>query len=140
MKPIVKVLMSIAILAVLVIGFYYITKTISAVTGKSILGWLIKTDVDENEDQKLNDIAKCLSEKGVVLYVNGNCPHCKNQENDFGSGLKYLNIVECTKTPEVCEEKWPSWVPAWEIPGKEDFVYGRQSFEKLSELTGCELQ
>ena len=135
MKQIIKVLMSIAILAVLVIGFYYITKTISAVTGKSILGWLIKEDIEE---EKLNDFAKCLSEKGVVLYVRNGCPHCKAQEEDFRSGLQYLTITECSQNVEKCSEL--IGVPAWEIPGKEDFIYGRQSLEELSELTGCELQ
>lgn len=137
MKPMVKVLMSIAILAILVVGFYYITKTISAVTGKSILGWLIKTDADENENQKLDDFAKCLTEKGVVLYIKNGCPHCRAQEEIFEDSIDYLNIIECSENVEKCSEL--IGVPAWEIPGKEDFVYGRQSFEELSELTGCEL-
>ena len=137
MKPIMKVIISIGLLLVLTLGFYYITKTISSVTGKSILGWIIKEDDCEKDVDKLECFAKCLTDKGIVLYSNPGCPHCKAQKQDFEDAVQYLNIIECSQNPEKCSQL--RGVPAWEIQGQEELIYGRQSLKKLSELSGCEL-
>tara|TARA_Y100000310_G_C20604940_1_gene775028 strand:+ start:1029 stop:1436 length:408 start_codon:yes stop_codon:yes gene_type:complete len=131
----VKILISIGILIILVVGFYYTTKTISQVTGSSILGWIIGVN---REDGELDDFAKFLTEEGVVLYSREGCIHCKAQKSDFGTSVQYLTIVECSENAEICEEKNLIGVPAWEIPGQDDLIYRRQSIEELAELTGYE--
>lgn len=136
MKPVIRTLITIGILIILVISFYYASKTISEVTGKSILGWLIKTNVDRDEDEKLDNFAKCLTDKGAVLYIKNGCRHCKAQEEDFGTAIQYLKIVECTEQIQLCEEKQLIRVPAWEIDGK--LYYGRTELQDLAKLAGCE--
>jgi len=42
MKKVMKLIITIVILSILVAVFYYVSKTISAVTGKTISGWVSK--------------------------------------------------------------------------------------------------
>ena len=82
-----------------------------------------------------DDFAKCLTGKGIVVYGNDFCQYTGKQLNWFGSSEKYLNYVKCVDNKELCDSKGVSITPTWEINGK---VYeGVQSFEKLSELSGC---
>lgn len=136
MKPLVKVIISIAVLVFLSLAFYFTSNYISSTTGKGIFGWVIK----DNQDASVNNLdafAKCLTEKGAIAYVREGCSYCKQQKEKFGSSLQYLNIVECTTEPTVCLGL--EGVPAWHISEKTDLIYGVQSLEKLSELSGCEL-
>lgn len=136
MKPMIKVIITISILIALTAGFYYAGKTISAVTGKSILGWIIKED-ECKDSEGLECFAKCLTDKEIILYVNPACPHCQKQKEDFGQAAGYLEIIDCSQQPEICREKELVGVPTWEINGK--LFSGRQSLQKLSELSGCPL-
>ena len=52
---------------------------------------------------KLDDFAKCLTQKSVVMYGAYWCPHCQAQKKLFGSSFKYVNYVECTKDIKKCE-------------------------------------
>lgn len=90
-----------------------------------------------DDDSRKKSLAKCLTEKEVKLYVNTGCPACRAQQADFGQAVEYLEIIVCSETPEICAEKWPAWIPAWEIPGQDGFIYGRQKLEKLAELSAC---
>ena len=100
----------------------------------SVSGYFVKDDSNLND---LDRFAKCLSEKGATIYVSAYCGHCKNQKEMFGDSLEYLNLVECTENQELCQEKGIVGVPSWIINGVK--YEGVQSFEKLSELTGCSL-
>ncbi len=82
-------------------------------------------------------VAKWIGEHSV-LYFSPSCPHCLEQEKIFGSNLKYLNMVDCTKEEnrQKCIEALGSdlRVPTWIIDGQK--YVGVQSIEKLKELTG----
>jgi len=84
-----------------------------------------------------DDFAKCLTEKGAVIYGNDFCQYTGNQLNMFGKSEKYLNYVKCVENKEICGSKGVKITPTWELNGKT--YSGEQSFEKLSELTGCEI-
>ena len=135
MKQIIKVVISVAILLVLTIGFYYVTKTISNVTGKSIIGWIIKQEPKNSEE--LNSFVKCLSSKGVILFVNENCPYCRKQKDYFGNSLQYLEVIACETYGESCSENNIEHVPTWKINGVN--YAGVKSIEELSMLSGCVL-
>ena len=128
----VKVFISLGILVFLVLAFYFASKTITAVTGKSILGWLVKENVKSGN---LDEFAQCLSEKGARMYGRNTCPHCINQKALFGDSFNYIDYIECSSSPEQCAGL--EGVPAWKI--KEETIYGVQSLEKLAELTNCKL-
>lgn len=74
-----------------------------------------------------DDFAKCLTEKGAVMYGEDWCQYTNGQKQMFGKSFKYINY-------EVKEDL--NLRPTWVIDGQE---YERvQSFERLAELTGCE--
>lgn len=75
---------------------------------------------------KYDGFAKCLTEKGAVMYGEDWCQYTNGQKTMFGKSFKYINY-------HVKENL--NLRPTWVIDGK---TYERvQSFERLSELTGC---
>ena len=139
MKPVVKVIITAFILVILVIGFYFATRTISAATGKSILGWVISGISGINSGQNagniedMDDFAKCLTEKEAKIFIRNGCGYCTTQKELFGDSFQYLNSIECTEKPDLCSLL--KGVPAWQI--NEEIIYGVQSLEELSRLSGC---
>ena len=105
-----------------------------AIVGWSISGYFVKNENSNNLDK----FAKCLTDKGAILYASKYCVHCKNQKELFGDSLKYINQVECTENQELCENKGIQGVPTWIIDGKS--YVGVQSLETLSSVTGCPLE
>ena len=84
-----------------------------------------------------DNFAKCLSEKGAVIYGNDFCQFTASQLNSFGRSEKYLKYVKCADNKELCDSKGVKITPTWEISGQ--MYSGAQSFEKLAELTKCKL-
>lgn len=81
--------------------------------------------------------AKCLTENGVVIYGNDFCSYTANQLGMFGKSKKYLDYVKCINNEVLCDEKGVKTTPTWWI--KDYKLEGVQSFERLSELSGCEI-
>ena len=80
-----------------------------------------------------DDFAKCLTEKGAVMYgALGWCKYTQAQKAMFGKSFDYVNYHEFTELQGI--KKTPTWV----IGGK--WYENTQSFERLSELTGCKIQ
>ena len=78
---------------------------------------------------KYDDFAKCLTEKGAVMYGEDWCQYTQGQKRMFGRSFKYINYE--VKTGLKLR-------PTWIINGE---THERvQSFEALSELTGCKYQ
>jgi len=80
------------------------------------------------------EIAQCIGENSV-LYVQLGCPHCKTQEDMFGSSKKYLETIDCFYERAECQEKEIKATPTWLID--EEYYEGVQTIERLQELTGC---
>jgi len=55
----------------------------------------------------------------------------------FGDSFKYVNYIDCPENQDLCNEKGIQGYPTWIINGKQ--YPGEQTFQKLSELTGCSL-
>ena len=103
----------------------------------SASGYFVMDDSNGSDLTDLDKFAKCLTDKGATLYVSAYCGHCKNQKEMFGDSFEHVNSVECTENQELCQEKGIIGVPTWVINGLP--YSGVQSFERLSELTGCSL-
>lgn len=88
------------------------------------------------EPGKYDAFARCLTEKGVVMYGAEWCPHCQNQKKLFGSSFQYVTYVECPKEPKVCLEKNITGYPTW-LTASGMKLEGEQRLEKLAEVTGC---
>lgn len=86
----------------------------------------------------LDEFAKCLSDRGAVMYGASWCPHCLEEKNSFGKSFQYINYVECPDNIEICTSKGIMGYPSW-IFGDGKKVEGRQGLESLSQETGCEL-
>lgn len=77
---------------------------------------------------KYDSFAKCLTEKGVVMYGEDWCQYTQGQKGMFGKSFKYINYIQ---KPNLNVR------PTWIIDGK---TYEKvQSFQRLSALTGCEI-
>jgi len=77
---------------------------------------------------KYDDFAKCLTEKGAVMYGEDWCKYTLAQKGMFGKSFKYINY----QVKENLKLR-----PTWEINGKTYTTV--QSFETLSALTGCKI-
>lgn len=90
----------------------------------------------KNKVGKLDDFAKCLTEKEIVMYGADWCPHCKNEKKGFGSSFQYVTYVECPDNPKLCVEKGVKGYPTWIFQdGK--ILSGEQGIGKLSKESGC---
>lgn len=79
--------------------------------------------------------AKCLTEKGVIMYGTEWCPHCKNQKAAFGNSFEYVNYIDCDKNRDACIRAGVQGYPTWVIDGKS--YPGEQPLFDLSSLAGC---
>lgn len=90
-----------------------------------------------NTNKNYDSFAKCLTEKGAVMYGTYWCSYCNAQKGDFGKSAKFINYVECTEDPDACTGKGVESFPTWII---NDVTYrGKQPLSRLAALTGCEL-
>ncbi len=84
-----------------------------------------------------DEFAKCLTEKGAVIYGNDYCQYTLQQMGFFGKSKEYLNYIRCSENKELCDQKGIKITPTWEIEGK---MYEQvQNFERLSAISGCEI-
>ena len=76
---------------------------------------------------KYDKFAKCLTEKGAVMYGEDWCQYTQGQKAMFGKSFKYVDYQVKTDL-----KLRPTWVI-------DDKTYETvQSFDRLAFLTGCE--
>ncbi|MBI2650779.1 hypothetical protein HYX04_05735 [Candidatus Woesearchaeota archaeon] len=106
---------------------YYI---IASVIGAIILAVSAYSVYSINKPGPYDNFAKCLSEKGAVMYgAMGWCKYTQGQKAMFGKSFKYINYHEFNELPGI------SKTPTWVINGA--WYENVQSFEKLAALTEC---
>ena len=106
---------------------YYV---IAAVAGLLILIIASYSVYSLNKPSPYDDFAKCLTEKGAVMYGALDwCKFTQAQKAMFGNSFKYVNYHEYQELTGI--KKTPTWV----INGQ--WYENTQSFEKLSAITGC---
>lgn len=97
-----------------------------------ILGIAIYSFVAYSKPGSYDDFAKCLTEKGAVMYgAMSWCKYTQGQKAMFGKSFKYINYHEFQELPGI--KKTPTWV----INGK--WHENTQSFEALAQATGCKI-
>ncbi len=87
-----------------------------------------------------DNLAKCLTSKGVKMYGAFWCSHCQNQKNEFGDSFQYIDYVECdpkgvNANPQACKDAGISGYPTWIVNGIK--YPGEQDPGALAKLTGC---
>ncbi len=95
------------------------------------------------DEASLEDLAKCLEEKGIKFYGTSWCGWCNRQKQLFGEAARYLPYVECTdketnQMTEECQKAEISGFPTWDFFGEKEA--GFKSLEELTELSDCSLK
>ena len=90
----------------------------------------------QTQQANLATFSQCLTRNGVVLY-SGQDSASKAQEAMFGYGLSYLDRVDCSKLPGVCEDSQIRMTPTWDIYGRR--YTGIIQLGSFADITGCKL-
>ena len=82
-----------------------------------VIGLGVFMNKSSSGPSKYDDFAKHLTTEGVKFYGAFWCPHCKAEKELFGTAVKYLPYVECSKpdrsSTQICiDEKIESY-PTW---------------------------
>lgn len=75
--------------------------------------------------------AKCLKDKGAVMYGATWCKYTAEQKAMFGKSFKHIDYQDFSKGPDILV------TPTWVIDGKK--YEKTQSFERLASVSGCEI-
>jgi glutaredoxin len=86
----------------------------------------------------LDDFAKCLTEKGAVMYGASWCSHCHEQKALFGTSVQYIDFVDCEKSPDLCSLAGITGFPTWIINGEKHM--GTKPLDILAVYSGCKLE
>ena len=118
------------------------TKVIIIIVLVSILGgggavWLLSRP-PKPQVTGLDDFAKCLTEKGLVMYGAYWCPHCQAQKKLFGDSFQYVKYVECTTQAQLCLDMKVEGYPTW-IASDGARLVGEIPLDKLATVTACQL-
>ena len=79
----------------------------------------------------LDDFARCLTRSRARYYTATWCPHCRAQNQMFGSALRYVNVIDCTNGCRNVHS-----LPTWEF-GDGSRASGVQRLDQLAGRTGC---
>jgi hypothetical protein len=87
------------------------------------------------QDTPAEEVAKWIGDHSV-LYVQTGCIHCKEQEDLFGTNVRFLNIIDCIKpeNKQICIDAGIEGTPTW-IINNQKYV-GVKTINELKELTG----
>ncbi len=92
-------------------------------------------------------LARCLTDKGFVVYESITCSACRAQRKLFGNAFEFITVIECNPiVPEHqtdrCLEKEIWKTPTWimEQDGKEiKRLEGYQLLKDLDTFSGCNI-
>lgn len=91
---------------------------------------------------KYAEAAKCLTQKGVIMYGAYWCPHCAAQKKAIGDDFQFIHYQECDDSGaggdhKLCIEKGVTSYPTWIFPGQGNLV-GEQQMSALAKLANCD--
>lgn len=92
---------------------------------------------------RLDEFARCLTEKKAIMYGSFLCPHCQDQKELFGNSWPYIQYVECSvpgsrRIAPACAAAKIQHVPTW-VFGDGQRREGLVQLQELSQRTGCKL-
>ena len=101
----------------------------------------------EPTQEALTGLARCLSEKGVVMYGSITCSSCRAQRKMFGQAFSHIKEIECNPNApnaqaELCVKKKIQKTPTWIMEkGGEEIkrIEGYQLPNDLASFAGCNL-
>lgn len=101
----------------------------------------------EPTQEALAGLARCLSEKGAVMYGSITCSSCRAQRKMFGQAFSHIKEIECNPNApntqvERCLKKKIQKTPTWIMEkGGEEIkrIEGYQLPDDLASFAGCKL-
>jgi hypothetical protein len=98
------------------------------------------TPLAVGETDSREELARCLTTRGVVLYGTWWCGACRQQKEMFGPFVELLTYVECTPEgrpqDQRCIDLNITSVPTWIFPDGSRLV-GRRPLQQLAQRSGC---
>ena len=82
-----------------------------------------------NKPGQFDNFAKCLTDKGAVMYGASFCKYTHGQKGMFGNSMSFINYKDFSEDSNV------KLTPTWLIDG--EYYENAQSFDRLSAITGC---
>lgn len=98
---------------------------------------------EDYDGAEVDAFAKCITERGAVMYGAFWCPHCADVKKMFGESFRYVNYVECDPRGEneqslLCIEKGIENYATFEFnDDPSSRLVGEPTFEDLAAATGC---
>jgi hypothetical protein len=121
------------LIIVIIIGFGFMKSIINNITDSN-------ENVPSTSTSKYDNFAKCLTEKGVVMYGAEWCSHCKEQKAIFGDSFKFIKYVECPDNTKLCLDNGVTGYPTWIVGTSTRMIEGfdkNTTMKELSEATSC---
>ncbi|MBI2208643.1 hypothetical protein HYU50_04040 [Candidatus Woesearchaeota archaeon] len=103
--------------------------SVSSIIVVLIISAVVFSFANSKKPGALDDFAKCLTEKGAVMYGASFCKYTSAQKGMLGNSMKYINYMDFTEDPNI------KVTPTWLINGK--YYENAQSLDRLSQITGC---
>jgi len=108
-----------------------------------VFGDSLRNHVDSSG--RLAGLAKCITEKGWVMYSSFTCSACRAQIKLFGPAADYLKIIECNPhdpdtQAQLCLKKGIRYTPTWLLDKNGTEIKRVKGYKKLNDLavlTGC---
>jgi hypothetical protein len=99
---------------------------------------LATTTASSTMTGKYDNFAKCLTNKGAIMYGAAWCENCKIQKDLFGSSFQYIKYVECPENAKLCLDKGIEGYPTWIFTNGRE-IKGRDTLEDIAKVSECEL-
>jgi glutaredoxin len=85
-----------------------------------------------------DELANCLTEKGITMYGTDWCSACMRQKELFGNSFEHVDYSNCDYEKAECSAAGIRKYPTWVINGIR--YEGVKSIEELSSMSGCNLE
>ncbi len=121
----------------------------------ALQGCTSEENSEKYTEEQIEELAKCLTENGAVMYGAHWCSHCQATKKKLGISFGYINYVECEPKckqdedgsilsvceghkgqPELCLERDIMSYPTW-IFSEDSRETGELTFETLDAKSGC---
>jgi hypothetical protein len=83
---------------------------------------------------KYDNLAKCLTANGAIMYGQAGCHACAYQMELLGDS-SFINEIDCANQIDLCRNQGIMATPTWLINGT--LHVGVQSPDELSNFSGC---
>jgi hypothetical protein len=109
---------------------------ISLLLISSLVYYSISKPKNELTSAEKENLARCLTQKGIYLYGTINCPNCEVQKEKFGEAVKDIIYINCFIEEAKCEKYAEQKIyPFWGMD--EITIVGPIPLDKLKEKTDC---